>query len=115
MAKFRGKVGYLLTEEESIDGEGTGIWKEHILERTYYGDIIRNISRWESSGNLNDNISINNSVSIVADPFAIENFQLIKYVELHNQLWKVNTAEVQYPRIILSLGGVYNEDTNGTT
>lgn len=113
MAKFRGKVGYLITSEKEIDGEPSGVWEETYNERIYYGDIQRNISRWESVGNLNDDISISNIISIVADPFAYENFQYIKYVEYMNTKWKVQSVEVQQPRLLLTLGGVYNANTNG--
>lgn len=114
MAKFRGKVGYLILSEKIVDQEPTGIWEESYDEKTYYGDVLRTSSRWESSGNLNDDISISNRISIVADPFAYENFQHIKYVIYIGIKWRVETVEVERPRIILSLGGVYNEKPNGS-
>ena len=109
MAKFSGNIGYLITVEDIVDGKKTGKWKQVVEPHKYYGNIIRNFSRWENSGNLNENISLNNSISIIADAFAYENFQHIVYVEYMNQKWKVNNIEVQKPRLILSLGGVYNE------
>lgn len=110
MARFSGKVGYAETVEEKIDGVGTGKWVETYQERQYYGDVIRNRrSKWESSGSLNDNITFSSDISIVADPFACNNFQHIRYVIWMNQKFKVSNIELQYPRLILSLGGVYNE------
>lgn len=103
MAKFYGKIGYAITEETV-----PGVWTEEITERNYYGDIIRNMRRLESSGNLNDNINIANEISIVADPFANQNFHAMRYVEFMGTKWKISSVEVQYPRLRLTIGGVYN-------
>ena len=110
MAKFYGKVGYIQTEEVA-----PGVWDEKIIERPYYGDVTRNTSRFQSSGEVNDNININNIISIVADPYANENFQYMRYVEFKGAKWKITNAEVQYPRIILTIGGVYNGNKTGIT
>lgn len=103
MSKYCGKIGYATTIETT-----PGIWTEQITERTYYGDIIRNNRKLQSSGNINDNITISNEISIVADPFANENFHAIRYAEFMGSKWKVSNVDVQYPRLILSLGEVYN-------
>lgn len=103
MPKYCGKIGYATTIETT-----PGIWTEQITERTYYGDIIRNNRKLQSSGNINDNITISNEISIVADPFANENFHAIRYAEFMGSKWKVSNVDVQYPRLILSLGEVYN-------
>jgi hypothetical protein len=103
MAKFRGKVGFITTEETR-----PGIWDALVTERFYYCDLIRNFRRSESSGNLNDDINISNKISIVADPYANDNIHSIKYVEFMGTKWKVSNVEVQYPRLILDLGGLYN-------
>lgn len=103
MAKFYGNVGYI----ETVEVE-PGCWEEQTIERPYYGDLIRNTSRYQSSGGVNDNISINNNISIVADPYANENFQHMRYVVFMGTKWKITNVEIQYPRIILTLGGVYN-------
>lgn len=105
MAKFYGKVGYTITNETS-----PGVWKPSIIERMYSGDLVRNTTRkLESSGEVNDNITISNDISIVADQFAIENFGSMIYAEFMGTKWKISSVEVQYPRLLLSLGGVYNE------
>lgn len=104
MAKFYGKIGYIDTVESE-----PGYWEEKAIEREYYGDITRNTSRYQHEGQVNDNIVINNILSIVADPYANENFQHIRYVIWLGTKWKVTNVEVQYPRLILTLGGVYNE------
>lgn len=103
MAKFHGKLGYGITGETK-----PGVWVDQIIEKDVVGDFIKNTRQLENSGGVNDNININNSISIVADPYVTENFHLIKYVKFMGTKWKVRTAEVQYPRIILTLGGEYN-------
>lgn len=103
MAKYYGTVGYGVPTEVR-----PGIWKDEIVERKYYGDVIRNNRRLESSGQVNDDINISNEISILADPYANENFHLIKYVEFMGAKWKVSNVTVQIPRLILSVGGVYN-------
>lgn len=110
MAKFYGIVGFVKTEETE-----PGIWEPKITEEKYYGDFTRNTSKFQTSGNLNDNVDISNEISIVANPYAFENFQYIRYVEYMGTNWEVSTVQVQYPRLILSIGGVYNGDTSTTT
>lgn len=103
MAKFCGAIGYAVTEETK-----PGVWKEQITERTYFGDLSRNTRKLQSTDQLNDDINVANEVSIVADPFANENFHSMKYVEFMGAKWKITSIEVQYPRLILTVGGVYN-------
>ena len=103
MAKFHGKLGYGITGETK-----PGVWVDQIIEKDIVGDFIKNTRQLEDSGGGNDNININKRIRIVADPYGTENFHLIKYVKFMGTAWKVKTAEVQYPRIILTLGGEYN-------
>lgn len=103
MAKFYGNIGYIKTVEVE-----PGIWEEKVIERPYYGDLTRNTSRFQSSGGVNDDINISNNISIVADPYANENFQHMRYVEFMGAKWKITNVEVKYPRLILTAGGVYN-------
>ncbi len=103
MAKFYGKIGYAITKETT-----PGVWVEEIVERSYYGDVIRNIRRLQGSENLNDDINVSNEISIVADAFANQNFYSMRYVEYMGAKWKVSSVEVKYPRLILNMGGVYN-------
>lgn len=103
MAKFYGIVGYV----DTVD-KGEGVWVEEPIERNYYGDVLRNNRRLEVTDRLNDNININNQISIVADAFAYDNFFKIRYVKWMGTLWKVTNVEPQRPRLILTLGGVYN-------
>lgn len=105
MAKFCGNVGYAQTVETS-----PGVWEEQITERKYYGEIVRNMRKLQTSEQLNDNIDITNEISIVADPYANQNFHAMRYVEFMNAKWKISSVEVKYPRLILSIGGLYNEE-----
>lgn len=103
MAKFYGVVGYGINEETA-----PGVYKEQITEREYFGDLIRNTRRLQSADQLNDNINVANEISIVSDPFANENFHMMRYVKFMGAKWKITNVEVQYPRLILTIGGVYN-------
>lgn len=103
MAKFYGKIGYANTVETK-----PGVYEEQIVERSYYGDLIRNTRRLQSADQVNDNINISNEISIVADPYATNNFHTMRYVVFMGTKWKISNVEVSYPRLILTLGGVYN-------
>lgn len=103
MAKFFGEIGYVNLVESS-----PGVWTEEVIKRNYYGDVTRNNRRLQSANQLNDDINISNEISILADPYATENFHAMRYVEFMGAKWKINNVEVQYPRLILTLGGVYN-------
>lgn len=104
MAKFYGTVGFATTEETV-----PGVWTEKIEERNYYGDVIRNKSLWGPGDGLNDNPNLNNQFSIMSDPYALGNFPQMRYVSWMGTKWKVKDVEVQRPRLIISIGGVYNE------
>lgn len=103
MAKFYGPIGFAEQVETS-----TSVWVDQIVERHYYGDLIRNNRRLESSGGVNDNLNISNNISIVADPYARDHFYKMRYVEFMGTKWKIEQVDVQYPRLTLILGGVYN-------
>ena len=103
MAKFYGKTGYAEALETA-----PGVWSESITEREYFGELIRNTRRLQTGDKLNDDINVANEISIIADPFANENFHAMRYVEFMGAKWKITNVEVQYPRLILTVGGVYN-------
>lgn len=103
MAKFYGVIGYAETTETS-----PGVWKELITERSYYGELVRNTRKLQTTDQLNDDVNVANEISIVADPFANENFYSMRYVEYMGAKWKVTSVEVKYPRLILTIGGLYN-------
>lgn len=103
MAKWYGVIGYGETVETV-----PGVWAEQITERKYYGDILRNSRRLNSADQLNDNINVSNEISIVSDPYANENFHAMRYIEFMGTKWKISNVEVRYPRLILTVGGVYS-------
>ena len=103
MAKFFGEVGYLETEESA-----PGVFMEKITTREYYGDVLENRSRWNGAEQLNDNVSCENRISILADPYAYQHFAQIRYVVWMGVKWKVSSIDVQQPRLILNIGGEWN-------
>lgn len=104
MAKFYGPIGFAEKVQSS-----PGVWTNKITDRNYSGDVIKTTGRWnQSTDSTNDDLTIDNQISIISDPYAEQNFRNMKYVEFMGTKWKVKSAEVKYPRLILSLGGVYN-------
>ena len=103
MAKFYGTIGYAETVEKE-----PGLWEEQITERSYYGDLVRNFRKLQSSGGVNEDINVANEISIVADPYANANLYAMRYVTFMGAKWKISNVEVQYPRLILIIGGLYN-------
>lgn len=103
--KFYGEVGYGETVETPAD---SGVWVDTIVEYSYYGDVIKNTRQLSEGENLNHDISVSNTISIIADQYANEHFFAIRYVKWAGALWTVSDVEVQRPRLLLRLGGVYN-------
>lgn len=106
MAKFYGTVGY----GESVETR-PGVWEDVITELPYFGDVIRNSRILQDGSKVNDDISVNNSISIVADEYAGKHFFAIRYIRWAGALWSVTEVTVQRPRLLLRLGGVYNGPT----
>lgn len=113
--KFCGKIGFATIAEAS-----RGVDVEVLEERTYYGDVIRNVRRWsEQTDQVIDNLTVSNEISIVADRFANEHLGMMRYVTYLGQRWSIQSADIEPPRIILTLGGIYNgglqtSETTGT-
>jgi hypothetical protein len=109
MTRFHGKVGYA---DETVEvPPGSGVWKDQIVEYNYYGDVVRNGRRLLDDAKVNNDLTVGNSISIVADAYAREHFFAIRYVEWAGTLWRVSDVEVQSPRLLLRLGEVYNGPT----
>lgn len=105
MPKYFGKVGFA----ESVE-TAPGIWKDRIVERSFYGDVVRDLRRLQNHTKLNDDITITNSFSIVADKYAYANFHKIRYLEYMGTKWKVESVDASTPpRLTLDVGAVYNE------
>jgi hypothetical protein len=105
MAKFSGKIGYSNTVENETK---PGIWTEEIIEKYHRGDITKQFNRWQSGKTINTNINISNKVSIVADSFSLNNLHKMRYIHMSGGLWKITGVDIERPRLILSIGGVYN-------
>ena len=103
MAKWHGQVGYVATMETE-----PGIWEEVATEKEYDGDLIRNTRTLQNSNSINDDVNLSNEISIIADPFANQNFYSMRYVTFNGTKWKVTKVDVEYPRLILTVGGIYN-------
>lgn len=114
MAKFFGTIGFAAGMREGT-GEDEGVVKElPVVERAYYGDVLQNTRRYEQGSDINDDLNIQNRISIVADAYAQEHFFAMKYVNWMGACWKITNVEVQRPRLILTVGGVYNGPTLGS-
>lgn len=109
MAKFYDVVGYV----EQIE-TAPGVFEEKATEIAYQGDITKNTTRWQTGEGLNDDLTVSNIISIVADPYAEQHVFAIRYVKWMGAYWKVTNVEVQRPRLILTIGGRYNGKTAGT-
>lgn len=107
--KYFGKIGFVeYVEEDQIDAPG--VYVERITEREYAGDLTRMINHAQpASEKVTDDLKLNNQISILLDPYALDNFSNIRYVTFLNSKWEVSAVEVQYPRLILSFGGLYHE------
>lgn len=105
MAKFYGEVGYGETVENP---PGSGVWIDKITEKSYFGDVARNTRQLREGDKVNDDLSVNNSISIVADSYAYENIFAMRYVRWMGALWVISEVDVQRPRLLLRLGGIFN-------
>lgn len=103
--KYSGKIGFVTSKEVR-----KGIWKPVAVEKLYKGDVLRKSVRWQTADKANDDITITNQISIVANPYAYEHMSEIRYVIWHGAAWKVTGIEDRRPRLILDIGGVYNGD-----
>lgn len=96
-------VGFSVSEETA-----PGVFEDKITEKKYYGDVTKDFRKTQGGDKVVGDISINNIFSIVADPFAFENLEFIKYLKYMGVAWTVESVEVQYPRLLISVGGRWN-------
>lgn len=107
MSKWFGKIGYAITGETE-----PGVWEDTIVARDYYGDLISDKYMRQLSGNVNDDINLTSVISIIADPFAYENCSHMAYAEIMGARWKITDIDINPPRLNLTIGGVYNGNTD---
>jgi hypothetical protein len=110
MARFYGEVGFGDTVETV-----PGVWEGVITERKFSGDVLRNTYQSNTSDKVNDDVTLSNSISIVGNKYAFDHLKDIRYVKFEGECWTVDSIEVRRPRLILSLGGVYNGRKTGTS
>lgn len=103
MDRFHGFIGYGITSETT-----PGVWEDTIIERDVYGEIKKNYLRANNTGNVNNDITLSNIISVVTNGYFMNNYQNIRYIKFNNQYWSVETVELTYPRAKLTLGGIYN-------
>lgn len=102
MAKYYGKIGFAISEETK-----PGVWTDRIIEKIYSGEIQNVYRRWEKSEYLNDDLRYNIELSMLCDSFVIENGHKIKYIVYAGSKWKANSINIEYPRVKITLGGLY--------
>lgn len=104
MAKFYGTIGY---SEENVE-TAPGVYQDVIVEKNYYGDVLRNTRQLKEGDKINNDLTVGNSISVVADAYANNHFFAIRYIRWAGALWTVTDVEVQAPRLTIRLGGRYN-------
>lgn len=104
MAKWFGKIGFATKVQTA-----PSVWKPLIEEHEYYGDVIRDTASWTNNpDSTNDELKFDGQISILADQFAHRKFSSMKWIELYGTKWKITKVEPKYPRLILTVGGVWN-------
>ena len=102
--RWFGKVGFGLTEHNPVTGKSKSV----IVEYEYFGDVLKNTRKWESNDHLNDDLTISNIIKIYADNYLMKYQDAIKYATFNGVYWRVSNIEVEFPKMVLTLGGVYN-------
>ena len=108
--KYYGQIGFADAVETSL-----GVWDDDIVEKNYYGDVLQNSLRYQNGTGVVDNVNVSNRFSIVIDSYIQENLHKIRYIVWQDTMWEVTNVDVQYPRLIISIGGVYNGDRGPST
>lgn len=104
MAKWKGRIGFAILKETDID-----VWTEEIIERSYYGDVVHNTrTTFSGDSEVNQGFNISNKISFIADPYARENMYRMKYATFQGIKWKISNIEVEYPRLTMTFGGIWN-------
>ena len=104
MARFYGKIGFVDTYESS-----PGIWSERTVSKTYSGDVLNNRRRFENGESINDNPVMVNYISVVGDDYMLDNYEMMRWVEFNSKRWKITAVELEYPRVKINFGGLWNE------
>ena len=106
MNRFCGKIGFAVTVDE-----GDGVWKEKITDKKYTGDILRLVRNKDSGEHITDGLRLNSQFSILMDPWFEDHFSSVRYIEYLGTKWVIETADpTNYPRVLLTPGGIYHGD-----
>lgn len=106
--KFYGPVGFVDVVEKR-----PGVKVMVPIEYKYSGDVLKRTIRYQNGESVNDTISPQHQISILADPYARSHVGSMRYVKWMGTAWKITDISVQDPRLILTLGGAYNGATVG--
>ena len=112
MAKWVGTIGFAQQKEQETDGVPNGVWVEEIVQKKYSGDLLKHRIITQNFSEANDSMNISNQVSLIADPYALKNFVTMRYLTFMDTKWKIRDIDVEFPRIILTIGDIYNETEN---
>jgi hypothetical protein len=104
MPKCSGIIGYALAVETQ-----PGVWTESITEKTYYGDVVKDNRRIVDQSQINDNLNISNNISVVCNSFMFKNMAFMKFITFIGSKWEISSVDIKPPRIIITIGGIYNE------
>lgn len=102
--KYYGALGFVEYIEEPV-----GVFREVIREYNYYGDVVRIINHSQGAEKVTDDLKVNNQISVLVDPYALENFANLRYATFNNSKWEVSAVELAYPRLVISFRGLYHE------
>lgn len=105
MAKIHGVIGYVYEQTQTLPG----IWEDNVITKPYYGELLRSSMSFRTTSQINDDLTISNEVSILADPYAHANFPAMRYFLFQGTKWKITNVDIRYPRLILTIGGIYND------
>lgn len=104
MARYYGRVGFKIAE----DDQTTGIVRNTVVEKPYFGRIIEHSRKWQGSDSATDDLVLANQIAITANDYAFNHATAIAYAVYMNGRWKVTDIRIKRPEIILTLGGIYN-------
>lgn len=103
MSKYVGMIGFGMNRETE-----PGVWEDEVIERKYRGDILKNNQHFAVGGTTSGELRISNHFSILCDSFAFDHVSDIRYLEWRGNRWMVDSIEIEYPRLIMTIGGIYN-------
>lgn len=112
MPKCSGIIGYALAVETR-----PGVWSEGMTDKPYIGEIVKDNRRIVDQGEINGSIRVNNNISIISNKFMLDNMSYMRYLTsstMGKSKWKISSVDIVPPRIIITLGGLYNEQDTST-